>query len=257
MGRPEVTALGSRTRYAPLAKTKARYVDHGIQASSLKMLLLVVILWATWETFAPWVAPNLDNPFAPLLFISHRVPDSPQEDPRYQKGWFDLVFVAYYIIFWSFVRQTITISICRPVGQWFGIKKEAKLDRFGEQGYAILYWGAMGCWGLVRRRVATNPKPKCQRLLSSASCPSCLHGGTGRNISGSVCIISAHMSVSPTVPPTDYPHWDMKPELKRYYLMQAAYWCQQFIILILGLEKPRKDYNELVTHHIVTLWLIG
>lgn len=49
----------------------------------------------------------------------------------------------------------------------------------------------------------------------------------------------------------------MKPELKRYYLMQAAYWCQQLIVLLLGLEKPRKDYNELVAHHIVTLWLIG
>ena len=55
----------------------------------------------------------------------------------------------------------------------------------------------------------------------------------------------------------DYPHWEMKPELKRYYLMQAAYWCQQLLVLILRLEKPRKDYNELVAHHLVTLWLIG
>ncbi len=55
----------------------------------------------------------------------------------------------------------------------------------------------------------------------------------------------------------DYPHWDMKPELKRYYLMQAAYWVQQLLVLVLGLEKPRKDYNELVAHHIVTLWLVG
>ena len=55
----------------------------------------------------------------------------------------------------------------------------------------------------------------------------------------------------------DYPHWEMKPELKRYYLMQAAYWCQQFIVLVLGLEKPRKDYRELVAHHFVTLWLVG
>ena len=56
---------------------------------------------------------------------------------------------------------------------------------------------------------------------------------------------------------TDYPHWEMKPELKRYYLMQAAYWCQQLLVLLLGLEKPRKDYYELVAHHFVTLWLVG
>jgi len=49
----------------------------------------------------------------------------------------------------------------------------------------------------------------------------------------------------------------MTPELKRYYLMQASYWCQQLIVLVFGLEKPRKDYKELVAHHIVTLWLIG
>jgi hypothetical protein len=55
----------------------------------------------------------------------------------------------------------------------------------------------------------------------------------------------------------DYPHWQMKPELKRYFLMQASYWCQQFIVLALGLEKPRKDYNELIMHHFVTLWLVG
>ena len=55
----------------------------------------------------------------------------------------------------------------------------------------------------------------------------------------------------------DYPHWDMKPELKAYYLVQAAYWCQQLIVLLLGLEKPRKDYYELVAHHFVTLWLVG
>ena len=49
----------------------------------------------------------------------------------------------------------------------------------------------------------------------------------------------------------------MTPELKRYYLMQASYWCQQLIVLLSGLEKPRKDYKELVAHHIVTLWLVG
>ena len=49
----------------------------------------------------------------------------------------------------------------------------------------------------------------------------------------------------------------MKPQLKRYYLMQASYWGHQLIILLLKLEKPRKDYYELVAHHFVTLWLVG
>ena len=49
----------------------------------------------------------------------------------------------------------------------------------------------------------------------------------------------------------------MTPELKRYYLLQASYWCQQLIVLVFRLEKPRKDYKELVAHHLVTLWLVG
>jgi acyl-CoA-dependent ceramide synthase len=49
----------------------------------------------------------------------------------------------------------------------------------------------------------------------------------------------------------------MNPELKRYYLMHSAYWCQQLLVLLMRLEKPRKDYTELVAHHFVTLWLIG
>lgn len=49
----------------------------------------------------------------------------------------------------------------------------------------------------------------------------------------------------------------MKPELKRYYLMQMAYWAQQFFVLVAGLERPRSDYNKLVVHHFVTMWLVG
>jgi acyl-CoA-dependent ceramide synthase len=49
----------------------------------------------------------------------------------------------------------------------------------------------------------------------------------------------------------------MKPELKRYYLMHGAYWTQQAVVMLFGLEKPRKDYYELIAHHAVTLHLIG
>ncbi|OCH94130.1 longevity assurance proteins LAG1/LAC1 [Obba rivulosa] len=192
-----------------------------VPSSALKLLLIPVVLWANWELLAPFVAKGLPNPFAPLLFISHRVPDSPDDDPRYAKGYADLLFIAYYIIVWSFVRQSITIYICRPLARWFGIRSEAKLDRFGEQAYAVIYFGVMASWGM--------------RIMSQL--PTWWYR-------------TEHFWI-------DYPHWQMIPELKTYYLMQAAYWCQQLLVLALKLEKPRKDYNELVAHHIVTLWLIG
>lgn len=49
----------------------------------------------------------------------------------------------------------------------------------------------------------------------------------------------------------------MEGVLKVYYLLQFAYWLQQMLVLVLRLEKPRSDFNELIVHHLVTLWLIG
>jgi acyl-CoA-dependent ceramide synthase len=55
----------------------------------------------------------------------------------------------------------------------------------------------------------------------------------------------------------DYPHRSHEGIVKFYYLFQGAYWAQQAIVLVLGMEKPRKDFKELVGHHIVSLILIA
>ncbi len=147
---PYVTEMGSGTEYVHVILLISAVCTHSKKGSSLKILLLVVVLWANWEILAPYVSKDLPNPFTPLLFISHYIPSSSPDDPRYQKGYLDLVFVAYHIVLWSFVRQSITIYICRPIARYFGIKKAAKLDRFGEQAYAVIYFAVMGAWGVVR-----------------------------------------------------------------------------------------------------------
>ncbi|THH19865.1 hypothetical protein EW146_g1403 [Bondarzewia mesenterica] len=195
-----------------------------VEASSLRMLLLPVILHLNWIIFTPIIFSDPPrSPFEPLLFISHPTPSPSGDpnDPRYRRGWLDFVFVAYYIIFFSFVRQVITIKLCRSIARRYGLRKESKLARFGEQGYAMIYFACFGAWGL--------------RIMSQL--PTWWYK-------------TEYFWI-------DYPHWQMKPELKRYYLMQAAYWCQQLIVLAFKLEKPRNDYRELVAHHIVTLWLVG
>ncbi|KAG6810870.1 hypothetical protein H0H92_009991 [Tricholoma furcatifolium] len=189
--------------------------------SSLKLLLIPIVLYVNWEITAPYLAPGFSNPFATVFLLTGHVPESSPNDPRYAKSYWDLLFIAYYIIFFSLVRQVIVVKICRPVAKWFGLKRETKLDRFGEQGYAWVYFAVMGAWGY--RIMTQHPTYWYQTKYFWI----------------------------------DYPHWDMKPELKRYYLMQMAYWLQQLLILVLGLEKPRKDYKELVAHHLVTLWLVG
>jgi very-long-chain ceramide synthase len=54
-----------------------------------------------------------------------------------------------------------------------------------------------------------------------------------------------------------YPHQAHKTTFKFYYLFQGAYWAQQAIVLLLGIEKLRKDFKQLATHHTVTLALIS
>ena len=117
-------------------------------ASSFKVIATVVALYVNWEIITPHVAPGLPNPFAPLIFISHRIESSPPGDPLYAKGYMDLVFVASYVVFFSFVRQIFILHVFRPFARWYGIKR-SKFDRFGEQGYGVVYWGAMSVWGYV------------------------------------------------------------------------------------------------------------
>jgi acyl-CoA-dependent ceramide synthase len=43
--------------------------------------------------------------------------------------------------------------------------------------------------------------------------------------------------------------------LKVYYLLQASYWVQQTVLLAARIEKPRKDFKELVAHVSLTSFL--
>lgn len=70
-----------------------------------------------------------------------------------------------------------------------------------------------------------------------------------------VCAYNSQLLIFGVV--SEYPYWQMTPLMKTYYLLHSAYWSQQLLVLALRLEKPRKDFAELVLHHIVTLWLIG
>jgi acyl-CoA-dependent ceramide synthase len=52
-----------------------------------------------------------------------------------------------------------------------------------------------------------------------------------------------------------FPVLEMPALLKAYYLLQFSYWLQQTIILAARVEKPRKDFKELVAH--VRIWRFG
>ncbi|KAH7041889.1 TLC domain-containing protein [Linnemannia elongata] len=55
----------------------------------------------------------------------------------------------------------------------------------------------------------------------------------------------------------DYPKTHLDPTMKWYYLVQFAFWVQQFLLAVLGIEKRRKDFLEFMIHHVITCLLIG
>lgn len=246
----------------------AGYIRYSFTAAeSLLIVVVPVIFFLNWEFLLPRVFAVLDierpedNPFAPCILLSHRAPGS---DPRYGRGKGDITFIAYHVVVFSLIRQFITGTVAPRVGRFFGLTRTAKLERFGEQGYAFVYFFVFGAWGVVcqpqsvRNHVIHRDIPAHNVPTPDVVVPDrafldwCVFVSLQSNPSFHqiTCadVLAWHS--------TDYPHTLIPSELKRYYLMQTAYWMQQFLVLVLGLEKPRKDYAELVAHHVVTLFLV-
>ncbi|TNY17197.1 longevity assurance proteins LAG1/LAC1 [Rhodotorula diobovata] len=196
---------------------------------TLPIIAATVAAWAALEhssTSPSSTSPlkgGSDNPLTPLLWISYALPPIPGDasSTRYGKGPKDLLFLGFYIIVFSFVRQALTEYLLRPLARALGLKTEGKITRFMEQAYAVVYFSWSGAFGLY--------------VMSRQ--PSWWYN-------------TEHFWLG-------YPHWRMDGPLKTYYLLQFSYWLQQMIILVMRLEKPRVDFRELVIHHIVTLWLVG
>lgn len=108
----------------------------------------------------------------------------------------------------------------RPLAIRLGVKSRAKQSRFMEQFYTALYFGIYGPFGLY------------------------------------VMSRTPVWYFNTTAMFENFPHKTHEGLFKTYYLLQASYWAQQGLVLLLMLEKPRKDFKELVLHHIITLALI-
>ncbi|KAF2272489.1 longevity assurance proteins LAG1/LAC1 [Westerdykella ornata] len=168
------------------------------------------------------VNPVPSNPIAACLFLSYPIPNAPGSDApvQYGKGARDFAFVAFYTIVLSFTREFTMQRIIKPIALWYGIKSRAKQARFMEQFYTALYFGIMGPFGVW------------------------------------VMSRSPIWFFNTTAMYEGFPHRTHEAVFKAYYLLQASYWAQQMIVLLLMLEAPRKDFKELVMHHFITLALI-
>uniref|UniRef100_A0A060T2S4 ARAD1C35134p n=1 Tax=Blastobotrys adeninivorans TaxID=409370 RepID=A0A060T2S4_BLAAD len=158
------------------------------------------------------------NPLHKFICLSYRIEGS---DPvMYGKGKKDFAFVAFYMIFFTFVREFCMQMVLRPIAYKCGITKKGKVSRFMEQTYSMLYYGLSGPFGLY------------------------------------IMYYTPIWYFDTPAFYENYPHKSHEALFKIFYLGQAAFWGQQSVVLMLQLEKPRKDFKELVFHHIVTIALI-
>ncbi|KAL7904712.1 TLC domain-containing protein [Trichoderma velutinum] len=184
-------------------------------------LMLLIIFAAAYA-----VNPTESNPVSHFIFLSYEQPNpkahlDPTLPVHYGKGLWDIAFVSFYTIVLSFTRELMMQELLIPLGRINGIKSKGKQQRFAEQMYTAIYFSCMGPTGIY--------------VMSRSPV---WYFNTAGMYEG-------------------FPHRSHEAAFKFYYLFQAAYWAQQGIVMLLGFEKPRKDYKELVAHHVVTLALIG
>ncbi|KAB8202656.1 TLC domain-containing protein [Aspergillus parasiticus] len=194
-----------------------RFKDKCLKHTWLLPLLMVVVLLALYA-----VNPNPSNPLHNAIFLSYpQGPKTPGGPVMYGKGPKDIAFVSFYTIVLSFTREFIMQRIIRPWAIYCGIRGKGKTARFMEQVYTAIYFGIFGPFGLY------------------------------------VMYRSDIWYFNTAAMYEGFPHREHEALFKAYYLLQASYWAQQAIVLLLQLEKPRKDFKELVGHHIITLALIA
>lgn len=216
---------------------------------------------------------------APFLTLSYPVdrpanPDSFPNSSYYSTGPLDACFIVSCIIFMAGFRDALRLGVFEPFARWqltrgrrrhsipekdalksekqslngngahqngssliqeanghdvgdlasysLTSKEDRKINRsvlrFAEQGYSWVYWTFSWCLGMyVYMNLPTEV-------------------------------------FNPTAAWENYPHIPLPGPVKALYLIQAAFYIHQ--VLVLNAEAHRKDHWQMMTHHVITIGLI-
>ncbi|KAK6828531.1 TLC domain-containing protein [Apiospora arundinis] len=141
---------------------------------------------------------------------------NPRTD-KYGTGPSDLCFVATCIVLCIGVRAAIMQHVLEPLARRLGVAKDKDVTRFAEQSWMLVYYSV--AWPLGVYLYCQSPY-----FLNL--------GGLWEG----------------------WPHKEIDGLMKLYISVQWAYWMQQLIVV--NIEARRKDYLEMMFHHIVTITLI-
>lgn len=212
---------------------------------------------------APNWLPSFLVPFVTLSYPvpTPAVPDSFYNSAHYTTGPLDVCFVISCIAIMAVLRDVARLGLMEPLARWkltrdleqsrwakvdgkapglvnghsnghavYGNDRSSttraedrklhrKVIRFAEQGWSVIYYTLAWCYGLY---VHINLPTKLS---------------------------------DPTDLWLNYPHIPLAGPVKFYYLIEAAFYLHQ--VLILNAEARRKDHIQMMTHHVLTIALIG
>ncbi|GAA5803366.1 hypothetical protein HPULCUR_008845 [Helicostylum pulchrum] len=137
---------------------------------------------------------------------------------QFDKGVGDAYFVFFWTIMFTFLRASFIKYGYLPLANYFNIADPSKRQRVAEQMYIFAYYVVFGAAGLYVMYNGPHWFNTSQYWI-------------------------------------DYPHVLISRDMKYYYLMQLAFWIQQ--IYGLHTEKRRNDHVAMLSHHIITIILVG
>jgi len=136
---------------------------------------------------------------------------------KYSLGLNDAWMVSYWVVIFTGLRAAVMDYILMPLAKKGGVKTERDQTRFSEQAWLLVYCSVF--WTL-----------------------------------GMYILVNSDYWLNLKNLWTNFPDRESAGLLKWYILVQYAFWVQQ--IMVLHIEKRRKDHWQMFAHHIVTTLLI-
>ncbi|KAF4984577.1 hypothetical protein FZEAL_253 [Fusarium zealandicum] len=164
-----------------------------------------------------------------LLFLTHCIPSARvytakflslsyynDETRHYGLGFDDAYLVVFLVALFTGLRAASSQSIFTPFARWYGLGT-SRTTRFSEQAWMVLYY--LICWPIGMYIYTVSPY-----WLDLGELWTC------------------------------WPQRETAGPMKAYMLAQLAFWLHQ--IILINIEKRRKDHWQMFSHHIVTIALI-
>ncbi|KAF4976379.1 hypothetical protein FZEAL_6940 [Fusarium zealandicum] len=185
------------------------------------------------ESFAQWMSDNqigFSFNLLALLCLAHLIPRArpyttkfltlSYHDPtsgKYRNGIDDVYLIASFIVLFTWLRAGVMKYILAPFAKLCGVHKENNMIRFSEQSWLLCYYAVFWTMGMY-------------------------------------IYITSDYWLNMKELWTNWPQRELDGLAKFYILGQWAFWLQQ--IIVINMEKRRKDYWQTLSHHLVTCCLI-